>query len=420
MRSRIVMRNKVNVTFLMFGIWIFLFYVSTSDALADINGEIKLDRAIKTAINENPALRVIREKIKVAKAQLDGIPLLSNPELESEYVSGVHGEQVVELSKSFEIGGQRRHRKSIAMMNLEKIKFELTHESQKLTKSVKLAFYQLLIVQEKLKLAEEIVKHNQQILNMARLQYETGDISVTQVALANIQLQTAIREKTTLESNLLLAQLRLNGLMGAPLDAKPVASGNIAVELSKNLKLEALNLHALENRADLLSHRLNVQLTESAHRLAKGANIPDLRIGGSAERSVGQYGYGVKLSLQIPIFDRNRAEIDAAKAQIQVDVADITHVEKLISSEVIAAYITLNAAEKTLKFYEGDLLKLLNENLTLTRAAYELGEVQLLEVLLLQNEFVKARFSYLDALESYHKAVIELETAIGTSIELVP
>lgn len=419
MSSRIVMRNKVNVTFLMFGIWIFIIYVSTSDALADINGEIKLDSAIKTAINGNPALKGIREKIEVAKAQFDGIPLLSNPALESEYVSGVHGEQVVELSKSFEIGGQRRHRKNIAMMNLEKINLELTHESQKLTSSVKLAFYQLLIVQEKLKLAEEIVKHNQQILNMARLQYETGDISVTQVALANIQLQTAIRETTTLESILLLAQLRLNGLMGEPLDAKPVASGDIE-RLSKSLRLETLKLHALENRADLLSHRLNVQLTESAHRLAKGANIPDLRIGGSAERSVGQYGYGVKFSIQIPIFDRNRAEIDAAKAQIQVDVANITHVEKLISSEVMAAYITLNAADKTLKFYEGDLLKLLNENLTLTRAAYELGEVQLLEVLLLQNEFVKARFSYLDALESYHKAVTEIETAIGTSIELVP
>lgn len=415
------MKNKVSVIFLMLGIWLFIFCVSTSDVLADINEEIiKLDSAIKTAINENPALKVIREKIKVAKAQFDGISLLSNPELESEYVSGVHGEQVVELSKSFEIGGQRRHRKSIAMMNLEKINLELTHESQKLTSSVKLAFYQLLTVQEKLKLAEEIVKHNQQILNMARLQYETGDISVTQVALANIQLQTAIRETTTLESNLLLAQLRLNGLMGERLDAKPVASGDIPEKLSKSLKLETLKLHALENRADLLSHRLNVQLTESAHRLAKGANIPDLRIGGSAERSVGQYGYGVKFSLQIPIFDRNRAEIDATKAQIQVDVADITHVEKLISSEVMAAYITLNAADKTLKFYEGDLLKLLNENLTLTRAAYELGEVQLLEVLLLQNEFVKARFSYLDALESYHKAVTELETAIGTSIELVP
>ena len=86
----------------------------------------------------------------------------------------------------------------------------------------------------------------------------------------------------------------------------------------------------------------------------------------------------------------------------------------------MAAYITLNAVEKTIKFYEGDLLKLLNENLTLTRAAYELGEVQLLEVLLLQNEFVKARFAYLDVLESYHKAVAELETAIGMSIELVP
>ncbi len=414
------MRIKLSVICQMIWICIFTFNFLTSYVLADINEEIKLDAAIKMAINENPALNVIKEKIKVSKAQLEGIALLSNPDLESEYVSGIHGEQIVEMTKSFEIGGQRRHRKRIAKMNLDKINLALTHESQKLTKSVKLAFYELMIIQEKVKLAEEIVKHNQQMLNMARLQFETGDISVTQVSLANIQLQTAVRETNTLESNLQLAQLRLNGLMGAPLDAKPIVSAIIPEKLSKELELEGLKLHALANRADLMSRRLDVQLTERTHRLAKSANLPDLTIGGSAERSLGQLGYGVKLSLQLPIFDRNRAEIDAAKAQLQVDAADITHAEKQITSQVIAAYITLNATKKTLQLYEGDLLKLLNENLTLTRAAYELGEVQLLEVLLLQTEFVKARFAYLDVLESYHKAVAELESAIGTSIALVP
>lgn len=414
------MRIKLTVICQMIWICLFTFNFLTSYVLADINEELKLDTAIKKAINENPALNVIKERIKVSKAQLDGIAIFSNPEFESEYISGIHGEQIVELTKSFEIGGQRRHRKRIAEMNLDKVNLELTHESQELTKSVKLAFYELMILQEKIKLAEEIVKHNQQMLNMARLQYETGDISVTQVSLANIQLQTAVRETKTLESNLQLAQLRLNGLMGAPLDAKPIVSAVLPEKLSKGLELEGLKLHALANRADLMSRRINVQLTENTHRLAKSANLPDLTIGGSAERSLGHMGYGVKLSLQLPIFDRNRAEIDAAKAQLQVDAADITYAEKQITSEVIAAYITLNATKKTLQFYEGDLLKLLNENLTLTRAAYELGEVQLLEVLLLQNEFVKARFAYLDVLESYHKSVAELESAIGTSIALVP
>ena len=105
------------------------------------------------------------------------------------------------LTKSFELGGQRHYRKQIAKINLEKVNLELSKESQKLTKSVKLAFYQLVLVQEKLKLAKEIIKHNQQMLDMARIQFEAGNISVTHVRLANIQLQSALRESATLESD---------------------------------------------------------------------------------------------------------------------------------------------------------------------------------------------------------------------------
>lgn len=413
------MKMKLIVPILLIGIWLLDFNSLTTTVIAANHEEIKLESAIKTAISKNPALKVIREKGKVAKAELDGIALLSNPELESEYVSGVHGEQAIELTKSFELSGQRRHRKKIAKTNLEKINFELIHETQKLIKSVKLAFFQLVNVQEKLKLAKEVGKHNQQMLNIAQIQFETGEISVTQVALANIQLQSATRDTNTLESDLKLAQLKLNGLMGVTLDAKLLAVEGIPDKLSKDLKIDALKSHALANRVDLKSLRLNAVLSESSHRLAKAINIPDLNLGGIAERSNVGNGYGVKLSLPLPLFDRNHAEINASKAQKQVNAAEIADAERQITREVMAAYITLNANKKTLTFYEGDLLKILNENLVLTRSAYELGEVQLLEVILLQNEFVKARFGYLDALVSYQKAVAALEAAIGTAIELV-
>ena len=86
----------------------------------------------------------------------------------------------------------------------------------------------------------------------------------------------------------------------------------------------------------------------------------------------------------------------------------------------MAAFLSLTAAQKNLEFYEGDLLKLLNENLKLMRAAYELGEVELLEVILMQNEYIKARFAYLDALAASRKALANLDAAVGIPIELLP
>ena len=124
----------------------------------------------------------------------------------------------------------------------------------------------------------------------------------------------------------------------------------------------------------------------------------------------------MKLTIPLPFFDRNRAEINAAEAQRQVDTIEINSQERQISREVMAAFLSLKTAEKTLKFYEGDSVKLLNENLKLTQTAYELGEVELLEVILMQNEFVEMRFAYLEALAVYYKALAHLEAAIDTPI----
>ncbi len=421
------MRTKTTFNHILIAIGICLSTLSmTQIPSAFSNGEsrISLEIAIETALRENPELNTIREKVKVARARIDGIALLGNPELETEFLGGAHAEQKLELTKAFELGGQRGHRIRIAKTQLEKVDTELAKASQSVTKSVKIVFYELLLVQEKLKLAKEIVQHNEQMRDIAQTRFETGDISVTQANLANIHLQSALREAVTLESELQLAQLALNGLMGTPLEAARIAVGDLGKKASpdtlQKLTLDALKTQALAHRNDLKSLQLNAQLTESELRLSKAANIPDLSVGALAERSVGESAFGVKFSIPLPLFNRNRAEINATKAQQQVDTAQINNSEKQIVQEVMAAFLSLSTTQKMLTFYEGDSLKLLNENLKLTRTAYELGETELLEVILMQNEFIKTRFAYLDALAAYHKALAELEAAVGTSLESVP
>ena len=393
-------------------------------AYSNEENRVSLEVAIQTAMRENPKLNAIRENLKVARARIEGIALLDNPKLETEFTGGIDGDQGLELTQSFQLGGQRGHRKRIAKIHLEKVNAELAEASRLLTKLVKVAFYELALVQEKLKLVKEVIQHNAQMHEIAQFQLEAGDISVTQANLANIQLQAALREAATLEGELALAQLQLNDLMGISLETTHIAVNGlpekISPEPSLKLTLDTLKTQALTRRNDLKSLQLNAQLTENELRLAKAENIPDLNVGALAQRSGGENALGIKFSMPLPFFDRNRAEINAAKAQQQIDTIEIRTQERHISREVMAALLSFRTAQKTLKFYEGDSVKLLDENLKLTRAAYELGETKLLEVILMQNEFVEMRFSYLDALSAYYKALAQLEAAVDVSIELLP
>lgn len=417
-------KRKFNNIFVVVGICLLTNVAQIPSAIPSEEGTVSLEIAIQTALRENPELNAVREKVKVARARVDGIALLGNPALETEFAGGAELKQGFELIQTFQLGGQRRHQRKIAQNHLKKANTEFAEAIRLLTKSVKIAFYELALTQEKLKLAKKIVEYNEQMHDIAQFQFETGDISVTQANLANIQLQSARREATLLESELRLAQLELNGVMGISLEVEHNAIDALPEEIPTDthhkLMLDTLKTHALTHRTDLKSLQLDTQLTENELRLAKAANIPDLSVGAIGQRSPNENIFGVKLYIPLPLFDRNHAEIDAAKAQKQLDMVQIGNAERKIIREVMSAFLSLNTARKTIESYKGNFMELLNENLDLTRAAYELGEAELLEVILMQNEFIKTRFAYLEALATYYKALTQLEAAIGTSIELLP
>ena len=374
--------------------------------------ELTLDVAIQTALTLNPELKAIREKINVTQAQLDGIALLGNPEIETEVAGGIPGDQTYELAKSFELAGQRGHRRRIARTNIEKQNAEIAEASRLLTKSVKIAFYNLILIQEKLKLGKEVVQLGEQVVEIAQFQFEAGEISVTQLNLAKIQLQSGLRAMSALESQQQLTELELNNLMGTPLERVLVAVGQLKSQ-PREFKLDTLTATALANRADLKSLKLDTELIKSELKLARTATLPDLNIATFVEREDGESVFGGKLAIELPLFDRNLGEVNATKAQQQVNVAEISSQERAIVREVMGAVLSLKAAQKALGFYEGELLNLLDENLELTRTAYQLGEAELLEVILTQNEFIDTRFAYLDALATHRKALVELEAVVG-------
>ena len=137
------MHTKTTFThiFMRVGVYLLIVFIGQiPSAFSNGEGGISLEIAIETALRENPELNVIRGKIKVARAHVDGIALLGNPELETEFIGGAHAEQKLELTKTFQLGGQRWHRIRIAKTQLEEVGTEFAKRSQSVTKSVKNRF----------------------------------------------------------------------------------------------------------------------------------------------------------------------------------------------------------------------------------------------------------------------------------------
>jgi cobalt-zinc-cadmium efflux system outer membrane protein len=185
---------------------------------------------------------------------------------------------------------------------------------------------------------------------------------------------------------------------------------------------------ALASRPDLLALSSERDKAETENRLAEAEALPNLTAGLFAQwqRSLTEVGgmsstssdtqLGLRLSMPIPVFDRNQNGQAAARSRL--DAADSRRVamERSITAEVEAAASRLSSSERIMALFEKGIIPQLKENLKLTQEAYRIGEVGILSVIEEQKKFFEVNDSYLSAQHSRSTALIKLETAVARDL----
>jgi len=217
--------------------------------------------------------------------------------------------------------------------------------------------------------------------------------------------------------------------MGFPPNEEARFSGSL--EGKPLLKsLEELKGVALARRPDLKALEAERARSDAEIDLARAERIPNVTAGLGYQRentAIDVAGsevkdrdnlIGVKLSIPIPLFDRNQAGI--REAQARKGSAENRHafVRLTAEREVEAAYARLATAEKSLTIYAKNIIPQLEENLKMVQEAYRLGEVGILTVIEEQKKFFEVNDGYLAALYNRQTALARLEAAVGADMSL--
>ena len=125
---------------------------------------------------------------------------------------------------------------------------------------------------------------------------------------------------------------------------------------------------------------------------------------------------GLRLSMPIPLFDRNQGGRAAARAHLDAADSRRQALERTITAEVEAAVSRLSSSERILALLEQGVIPQLAENLKLTQEAYRIGEVGILSVIDEQKKFFEVNDGYLSALHGSRVAFIKLETAAAIDL----
>jgi cobalt-zinc-cadmium efflux system outer membrane protein len=391
-----------------------------------------INEVVALALKHSAELAALEKETTVKQALAVQAGTLNNPTLELQGSSGSLSGSPEERTASIGINqelplyGKLRLRREALQHESEALHKQHDNAVRLLKDEVSILVVDFSLAAQRQKLAADVVALNRDLVSIAGERFKAGDIPELDFNLAKVELIRAESRLLEVEREKIPLRIKISALTGlSENDLRPYERFPTTVPSSKPQEFVK---QALDSRPDLLALARDRDKAETEKRLAAAEALPNLTAGFFAQwqRSSVEVGgmssinsdtqLGLRLSMQIPVFDRNQG--GKAAAQARLDAADSRRLalERAITTEVESAVSRLSSSERILTLLEQGIIPQLNENLKLTQEAYRLGEVGILSVIDEQKKFFEVNDAYLSAQHSRHVAWIKLETAVAADL----
>jgi cobalt-zinc-cadmium efflux system outer membrane protein len=388
-----------------------------------------LDALVAGALEKNPELKFYEAEIIAAKAGRKTAGLLANPEFsggvgqKSVRGAGLSAEGVawsVSVVQPFEWPGRIGLRKAIANRDVELAELGLARFRVALTGRMRALVFGLFAAQEKAAAAREVAERFQALREVLVQRDAAGLTPLLETRVIEATELTMQRKASEASLATQAALLELNQLRGVAPDARlAVASTHLAFRPAESM--ETLVVLARTNNFELRVRA--VELAQQGFRveLAKNERFPAISVGpsiseeraGDRERTI-----GVGLSVPLPLWNRNKGNIEAAVArQMQAEVS-LNVTEREIQRKVIEAALTYEAKLREMAKWRPDSVQHFKEAAEVADRHYRLGAVPISTYIELQKQYFEAVEGLLETKKEALEAAAQLELLTGLALPL--
>jgi cobalt-zinc-cadmium efflux system outer membrane protein len=172
-------------------------------------------------------------------------------------------------------------------------------------------------------------------------------------------------------------------------------------------------LRAAAERPELRMLAAEEQQAEAAIRNALTYTRPEYGIAARYAREEGDHIFVGGLRITLPLFATAQEPRDVASAQAARLRTELAMERTRIQSEVRSAHAAYSRRLNAVRVLERDALPTLDENTQLNARSFEVGQIGLPDMLLVQREILEARLHYLEALLEAALARVELDARAG-------
>jgi outer membrane protein, heavy metal efflux system len=387
--------------------------------------EWTLDDVLTVVLAQHPLVNAARAQLTAAEGRRQTARALPNPMATywtenarfpgQSPPTGLDRETSVYATMPLEPFFQRSARTAQADGDVQTAQATVTTTEQRTATEAVHGFYRVALAQASLEAAQENRAAIDQLLEYLRNRVAQGATAEGELIRTEVERDRIETEVTLADVELLRAQSALRAFLGGSATSGPLRVavpgwGSSRVTLAP---LTELTAHALAQRSELVASRARTDAASGALALERGLVVRQLGATFGLKRTAGINAMVAGVSVTVPIFDRNRGEIQRATGEQLASVQESKWLERSITSEIEAEYLAAERLAARVSALQPSYLARAEESRRIALAAYQEGATGLLQVLDASRALSDARLSYARALVAANESLVDLGVLAG-------
>ena len=400
---------------------------------SEVNAQLLLSEAITEAVEKNPEIQLMRQRLQAVSARAKQAPYLEDPELNFQLGAVPFSTPTnlnnadtnsIGVRQKLPFFGKLGLKEKAATQEVRVAQQELRAKEQEIIAMVKIAYADLFMAQKASEILLEQLEILRTIIRATEARYQVGRVTQQDVFKALLEQSEVMNQLINVEAEGSTAQAKLNSAMYRS-PRSPVQLPADLVTPKADLSLPAIEDLALTNRPQLKGADEEIVRSERMSELAeRNRKFPDFMIGWDYMRMPAEMRkdrYGAMVNITIPFspwtIGRHNYEVEESLAEIRAAKANRDAMRNMTVREVAESQARVQAARRSITLYSEGLLTQAELSFRSAMSAYQTGRVEFVTLLEAQRALREARMGYYKATASYIQNLADLERVVGKDLQ---
>jgi outer membrane protein, heavy metal efflux system len=309
------------------------------------------------------------------------------------------------------MGGKLKLNREVAEQEIVRAEQHMYAQQQRVLTDVRVAFYESLLAQRNLELAQQLLKIASGAESTAQWMFEHGESAEVDLRQAQLEVYAAENALNDARQRHFAAWQMLRAVAGLPQLAPSVLRGDLD-QLPEPFDFQETLGRLLSSSPEIGAAVANIARAQAALVRARRELIPNIHFQGGPQEDEsirGKTDGTLQVQMPLPFINRNQGAIAQARAELTAAQRALEQAELDLQNRLAPVYERYAGAAYRVRNFREKILPLSSRQLELVKNGWSKGELPFLNYLIAQQRYFITNRDYLQSLLELRTSATQIE-----------